>query len=258
MRLAVFSDIHGNLTAFEAMLSDLEKQGEFDQIWCLGDMAALGGQPHECIQKLRDLREHYTKDKFKIIGGNTDRYLVTGERFPMPPVKEEEHFETFRQNVTAMGAIYDWNLEQLTWDDYEVLAKIVGRELRQQVKGYGHVIGFHAIPGNDESMALRPSSDREEANDALLDRAGRLALCGHTHYAMQREVGSWIVVNPGSVGLSWANPGKAEWAVLEWTDNAVDVYFHQIAYDVDATLTQWEANGHPRIDWARNRLTEAR
>lgn len=258
MRLAVFSDIHGNKTALDAMLNDLESQGEFDQIWCLGDLAALGGQPTDCLQTLRDLREKYTKDTFKVIGGNTDRYLVTGERFPMPRAKEADAFEGFRNNLIVNSSIYDWNLAQLSWDDYEMLAKILGRELHHKVDGYGHVIGFHAIPGSDELMSLRPDADDEEANDALLDRAGRLALCGHTHYAFQRQLNAWLLVNPGSVGLSWANPGKAEWAILDFADGDVRVDLRQVAYDVEATLEQWAANGHPQIDWARNRLTVAR
>ena len=80
MRLAIISDIHGNWHALQAALADIERCGQFDQIWCLGDLAALGGQPHECIQALLSLREKHGEERVKIIGGNTDRYLVTGAR----------------------------------------------------------------------------------------------------------------------------------------------------------------------------------
>lgn len=255
MRLAVFADIHGNLPALSAMLADMENSGDFDQIWCLGDIAALGGNPHEVIQKLIELREQYGKDKFKIIGGNTDRYLVTGERYPMPPPAEEKDFEAYRRGILDNSRAYDWNMEQLTWEDYEFLKKILRRELRLNVDGYGMVIGFHAIPGNDEPMSLRPDTDDEEATDALLDRAGKLAICGHTHLAMERNVGSWLVVNPGSVGISFANPGYAEWASFSWVDGKVAVDLRSVAYDVPATLAQWETAGYPSMDWARRRLT---
>ena len=255
MRFAVFADIHGNLPAFEAALKDMEQQGEFDQIWCLGDIAALGGQPHECIQKLAELRGSYGKEKVKVIGGNTDRYLVTGERFPFSPPTAAADFDAYRGNIISMSAIYEWNMGFLTWDDFAWLQKILGLELHQQVKGYGQVIGFHAIPGDDESMSLRPDSADEEALDALLDRAGRLALCGHTHLAMQRRLGAWRVVNPGSVGLSFSNPGQAEWACIDWHDAALEVDLRSVAYDVDATLRQWEALAYPKLDWIRKRLT---
>ena len=76
--------------------------------------------------------------------------------------------------------------------------------------------------------SLRPDSPDEEAADALLDRGGRLALCGHTHLAMDRQVDAWRVINPGSVGLSVGNPGLAEWALLEWRDGALTVDLRRV------------------------------
>lgn len=257
MRLAVFADIHGNLPALTAMSEDMKTSGDFDQIWCLGDIGALGGQAHDCIEAVIALREQYGKDTFKVIGGNTDRYLVTGERFPMTPPKEEADFTAYRNNMFSMNTVYNWNMMQLTWTDFEFLNAILGRELRHNVKDYGMVHGFHAVPGNDEAMSLRPDTDDEEATDALLDRAGRLAICGHTHLQMERQVGTWQVINPGSVGMSYANPGYAEWACLSWLDGEVAIDLRRIPYDVDATLTQWESDGYPELDWARTRLTGA-
>lgn len=255
MRLAIISDIHGNFAALQAALDDMERCGEFDQIWCLGDLAALGGGPHECVQALISLRQRHGKDAFKFIGGNTDRYLVTGARIAFPPPKEEGDFPAYRDNMLSMGAIYQWNLERLAWDDFALMRDSLGRELRLDIEGYGRVIGFHAIPGDDESTALRPDSAGEEAADALLDRGGRLALCGHTHLAMDRQVGGWRVINPGSVGLSFGNPGFAEWAILEWQAGALTVDLRRVPYDVAATLRTWERLGYPEMDWIRPKLS---
>lgn len=254
MRLAVFADIHGNLPAFEAALADIARCGEYDQIWCLGDLALMGGQPHECVQRLLDLRESLGEDKVKIIGGNTDRYLVTGERIKLAPPQDEAGFSAWRDNLLSMNTIYGWNAALLTWDDYDLLRGTLGVELRLKVEGYGQVIGFHAIPGNDEPAALRPDSPEEEAADALLDRAGRLALCGHTHLAMDRLVGGWRVINPGSVGLSFGHPGLAEWALLEWKKGELKVDLRRVRYDVRRTLDSWQSLGYPDIDWIRARL----
>ena len=254
MRLAAFGDIHGNLPALEAALDDIEGAGAVDLVWCLGDLAALGGQPRECIGRLLSLREELGEDKFKIIGGNTDRYLVTGERFPMSPPKEEAEYAAYRDNILNMSAVYAWNMAQLTWDGFQLLRESLNRELRRKIASYGTVIAFHAIPGDDEAMSLRPDSAEEEAADALLDRQGRLALCGHTHLAMDREVAGWRVINPGSVGLSFGNPGLAEWALLEWSEGALEVELRAVPYDVEAALRQWEALGYPRLDWIRGRI----
>ena len=254
MRLAIISDIHGNYPALEAALADMKGCGAFDQIWCLGDLAALGGQPHECAQALLDLREAHGEEVVKIIGGNTDRYLVTGARIAFPPPKEAGDYAAFRDNILSMSAIYHWTMERLSWDDFALMRDILGRELKLDVEGYGRVIGFHAIPGDDESVALRPESADEEAADALLDRGGRLALCGHTHLAMDRPLGRWRAINPGSVGLSFGAPGLAEWAILEWRAGALTVDMRRVAYDAAAALRSWERLGYPEIDWIRPKL----
>jgi predicted phosphodiesterase len=254
MRLALISDIHGNLPALAAVLADLDGCGAVDLIWCLGDLAALGGQPQECVQALRSLREERGDDKVKIIGGNTDRYLVTGARIAFSPPKEESEFSAYRDNILRMSAINAWNMARLNWEDFSLLRDILGRELKLDVEDYGIARGFHAIPGDDESTALRPDSADEEAADALLDRGGRLALCGHTHLALDRQVNGWRVINPGSVGLSFGNPGLAEWALLEWQAGALSVDFRAVPYDVEATLREWEQLGYPALDWIRPKL----
>ena len=255
MRLAILSDIHGNYAALQAVLDDMADCGAFDQIWCLGDLAALGGQPHECVQALIRLREQRGDEVVKIIGGNTDRYLATGARIAFAPPKEEEDYDAFRANIISMSAINAWNMERLSWLDFSLLRDIIGRELKLDVESYGRVIGFHAIPGDDESLALAPDSADEEAADALLDRGGRLALCGHTHVAMDRQVDGWRVINPGSIGLSVGNPGSAEWAILAWADGALTVDLRRVPYDVDRTLREWEQLGYPALDWIRPKLT---
>ena len=254
MRLALLADIHGNLNALEAVLADMRACGEMDQIWCLGDMAALGGQPAECIAKLRHLQASLGADKFKLIGGNTDRYLVTGERMPMPLPADEDAYPAWRDNLQAMHAMVAWTTARLAWDDFDWLRTLIGRELRLKVDGFGFALGFHAIPGDDESLALRHDSPDEEAADALLDREGRLALVGHTHIAMDRRIDSWRIINPGSVGLSFGHPGLAEWALLQWRGDELSVDLRRVAYDVDGALKSWELLGHPAMHWITPRL----
>ncbi|MCS6834797.1 MAG: metallophosphoesterase [Anaerolineae bacterium] len=251
MRLAVFGDIHGNETAFEAMLSDLHSVGDVDKLWVLGDLAAFGPRPGACIARLRALIEMHGKDKCQVIGGNTDRYLVRGQRPNTPPAQDADglarRVASFRERDDALN----WGLAQLSYDDYAFLAEIVGRELSLDVPNHGVVIGFHAIPGDDEPTSLRPDSPDEEAADALLDRQGRLALCGHTHLAMDRQVRSWRVVNPGSVGLSFGKPGLAEWALLTFSeDGALSVDLRAVPYDVEAAIAHAREAGYPQARYA--------
>lgn len=249
MRLAVISDIHGNLPAFKATLQDLEQIGEVDLIWCLGDLALGGTRPAECMTLLRELHDKHGKDKFKVIGGNTDRYLVTGKRPEIKAAKDQETLQKYKTNFKQRDDVIQWTLEQLSWEDYEFLSKTIGREVRKNIENYGSVIAYHAIPGNDDVVSLTPDTPDEEAEDALLDRAGRLAIGGHTHLVMDRILGRWRAINPGSIGLSFTDINYAEWALITFDNDQATVDFRKVSYDVQAMTGEIEAVGYPHPEW---------
>jgi len=249
MRLAVLSDIHGNLTAFEAVLNDLNSVGDVDLIWCIGDYAAWGTRPAECVAKLRELHEHYGKDKFKVIGGNTDRYIITGKRPEIPAAKDEDGLQKRQSSFRQRDDLLNWALEQLSWEDYEFLAKTIGRELHTRVPGYGDVIGYHGIPGDDDSISLKPDTPQEEAEDALLDRSGKLAIGGHTHLVMDRVLGNWRVINPGSIGISFTDINYAEWALITFEGESAEVDFRKVSYDLKSVLADMETVNYPHPEW---------
>ena len=277
MQLAVIADIHGNLTALDAALTDLKSVGDIDALWCLGDLAAFGPRPAECVQRVRALIDDYGKDKVKVIGGNTDRYLVNGDRPKGRPVrlkaersdpdkdpddlsdaeKAAELSKRTRSLITR-DTVLNWNLSQLSADDYAFMAKIIGREARTNVDGYGGVIGLHAIPGDDDAPNLRPDAPEEEARDALLDRSGRLALVGHTHVQFNRDLGRWRVINPGSIGLSFTDAGHAQWALLTFDSGSLSVELRSVPYDLDAAVQDVEASDHPAPGWFVDRLRQAK
>jgi len=244
MRLAVLSDIHGNLAALEAALDDLQALGGADVTWVLGDLAAFGPRPAECIRRLKALQEAAEKDKFHIIGGNTDRYLVNGERLRTSSAKDEESFKKLADNWRARDLNLNWALAQISFEDYELLRKIRGREVSFEVEGYGWIIGYHAIPGNDE-VFLTPDTPADEALDALLDREGRLAIGGHIHRQMDRDLGRWRIVNVGSVGMSFDMPGMAQWGLFTFENGDVIVDLRAVPYDVDTVIADLNAVGYP-------------
>src|SRR6266699_721910 len=97
MRIGLISDIHGNLIALESVLSELKRE-QVDRMICLGDVAALGPQPHEVIERLRELR-------CPVVMGNTDDWYLQ----PLPEGDEE------------LRAIVGWGLGQLTDADLAYL-----------------------------------------------------------------------------------------------------------------------------------------
>ena len=77
MRIGLISDIHGNLIALESVLSELKRE-QVDSMICLGDVAALGPQPHEVIERLRKLN-------CPVVMGNTDDWYLQ----PLPEGDDE-------------------------------------------------------------------------------------------------------------------------------------------------------------------------
>jgi predicted phosphodiesterase len=253
MRLAVISDIHGNLLALETVLNDLEGMGGADLTWCLGDLAAFGPRPAECIRRIKALAEADEGQKFKVIGGNTDRYMVNGERMKTPSAKDEESFTRLAAEWQERDTILNWGVERLSFEDYEFLKKIRGHELSHKVDGYGHVIGYHAVPGDDEA-ALTSETPDNEALDFLLDREGRLAIGGHIHQQFDRDLGVWRVINVGSVGMPFDVKGQAGWALLTFENGQVNVDLRRVPFDVEAVLDDTRVVGHPNPDWLAARL----
>jgi predicted phosphodiesterase len=253
MRLAVFSDIHGNLTALEAVLQDMEQMGGIDLTWCLGDLAAFGPRPAECIRRLKALAEVDEGKKFKVIGGNTDRYLITGERPTFPIAENDEAFQKSRAYWRRLNDAILWGVDQLSFEDYEFLKKINGHELGKKIDGYGYVIGYHAIPGNDET-ALFPDTPEDEARDFFLDREGWLGVGGHTHIQMDRNLGNWRAINVGSVGLPMDVKGQAGWGLFTFEDGKVQVELRRVPFDAEAVITELGAAGYPQVEWTGGQL----
>jgi predicted phosphodiesterase len=256
MRLAVLSDIHGNLIALEAALADMASVGAVDLTWCLGDLSAFGSRPAECVQRICALAEADEGKRFKVIGGNTDRYLVTGERMPVKPQPEDA--AALQKTVAALKTLNTgllWCMEQLTFEDYSFLQKRLGHEVSKAVDGYGTVVGYHAVPGNDETILL-PDTPDEVARDLLLDAEGCLGIGGHIHRQYDRDLGRWRIVNVGSVGMSFDAPGYAQWGLFTFEGDRVTVELRRVPYDLDAFGRDLHQVGHPAPGWAENRFRQ--
>lgn len=257
MRLAVFSDIHGNLTAFDAAWADYEAMGGADVLWFLGDLAAMGPFPGECVQRVMSLAnaakaaaeaDPARRGAFRAIHGNTDRYLVTGTKMRGKGVASADELAAFKAQIRSRDAVLNWSLGQLNWEEYEFLRNL-GSECSLDVPGFGGVVGYHGIPGDDEGY-LTPDTPEEEAADALLDREGRLGIGGHIHVQMDRTLRTgWRVINVGSVGMSFQMPGKAQWGLFTFDGDRVEVDLRAVPYDLDAVIAQVYDAGIPEPAW---------
>lgn len=247
-RLAVLSDIHGNLPALEAVLADLEAEGAPDAIWVLGDLAAFCPWPIETLERLRALPD------VEFLRGNTDRYLITGQR-PTLPIHSPEDWAQAPQTLKERDANFRWTTERLSYSDYEFLDGLPTR-LEREIPAYGRMVAFHATPADDETNLL-PDTPEEEIRPHLEDLDARLMLYGHTHRPTDRLVDGVRLVNDGSVGLPLDGDPRAAYAILDLEGNRCNVTLRRVPYDVDSVIARLEELEHPGRTWATQMLRRA-
>ncbi len=181
-----------------------------------------------------------------VIGGNTDRALITGQR-RADKVENAEDWAKFAEKLRWLTSCYTWVIERLPWPDAEFLAKTLRRELDLEIPGYGWAIGFHGAPGNDE-FSMLPDTPADVLLDALIDSEGRIAFCGHTHNAMDRDLGRWRVVNVGSVGLP-NDDRRATYALVTFENGTATVDLRRVPFDSEAVIRDMERLQHPDVEW---------
>jgi len=193
MRVAAIYDIHANLPALEAVLQDIRRVG-VDQIVVGGDVLP-GPMPRETITELLDL-----EIPVQFIRGNGDREVAARRRGRETDSVPEQFREVMR-----------WNAEQLLPEHEKVLSSWP-QTLRVHILGLGEVLFCHATPRSDSEIFTRLTSE-----DRLIPVFRGLnvpvVVCGHTHMQFDRMIGQTRVLNAGSVGMPFGEPG-AYWLLL--------------------------------------------
>jgi putative phosphoesterase len=227
MRVAAIYDIHGNLPALEAVLDDI-RESNVDQIVVGGDVLP-GPMSRETLDWLLDL-----EIPVRFIHGNGDRVVLGQMRGNEPTEVPEQFREAIR-----------WNAHQLTAEHEKVLANWPAT-LRLEVRGLGDVLFCHATPRNDTDIFTRLTPE-----DRLLpifqDLDASLVVCGHTHMQFDRMIGEVRVVNAGSVGMPYGEPG-AYWLVL-----GPEAELRHTTYDLTKAADRIRARNYPQAeDFAAN------
>jgi putative phosphoesterase len=236
MRIALLSDIHGNLFALEAVLRRLVQE-RIDQVICLGDVAMFGPQPREVLAKLQALA-------WPVVMGNTDAWALN----PTPHPSHDE-------NTPIFNAIEFWGAEQLTPADHTYIQSfqpIIEVTLDDSTT----LLCYHGSPHSYNDIIVASTPDADLA--ALIGgQQATLLAGGHTHAQYMRRYQDKILLNPGSVGLPYEtlpdgtdrNPPWAEFAIIEWASGELTVTLRRIAYDTAPLLTAARASGMPHAEW---------
>jgi putative phosphoesterase len=231
MRVAALYDIHANLPALEAVLQDI-RQAEVDHVVVGGDVMP-GPMPRETLMCLLDL-----DIPVQFIQGNGDREVLA----QMAGADTGAAPEQFREVVR-------WTAHQLH-PEHERLLAIWPKTLRVEIRGLGEVLFCHATPRNDTEIFTRLTPE-----DRLLPVFEGVnvpvVVCGHTHIQFDRMIGRIRVVNAGSVGMPFEEPG-AYWLLL-----GPNVQLRHTAYDLTNAAERIRATNYPHAqDFAAHNVLQ--
>jgi putative phosphoesterase len=237
MRIAFISDIHGNFTAFQAVLADIHTQS-VDQVVCLGDVVTLGPQPLEVLNALRELKCPYIK-------GNHDAATLDPENA--------------MQHEIASHLIPDlhWCKNQLSPDDLQFIDSFKPTH-RIDLSNGDHILAFHGSPLSftDIIQATTPN----ELLDVYFDgqNAG-IFIGGHSHVQMVRRQDNKLILNAGSVGNAFRfaySPGKpvhllpwAEYMVINQSGESLSIDARRVYFDTELLLKKVRESQLPCAPW---------
>ena len=240
MRLAVVSDIHGNLPALEAVLADIERR-QVDELIVAGDMVGCP-QPQATLGSLRD-------QGALMIRGNHENYYLNCDRGRTP---------TGNGNSKQWEAV-QWAYEQLDRDALDFLGALPEQRVIA-CNGVAPIRVVHGSPGSDREHLFpdrNPTALTRFRQEGLLPRdqtpsplslvtegiAEAVMVCGHSHIPWQQSEDGCLVVNPGSAGLSINGDPRATYAILTWTGDRWSAEHRFVAYDVVQLRRAYETTG---------------
>ena len=235
MRIAVVSDIHGNLTALEAVLADLRQVGA-DLVVQGGDLVGSGSRPAEVIDRIRDLR-------WPGVFGNADEMLWKPDR--IAEMLGAPQFDRLR----------DMLLTEIIPSTHETIGPNRLAWLRALPIRFsaGALTVVHAGP-DDAWQSPAPNALDEELERAYAALASRFVVYGHVHVSFVRRLPSFTVANSGSVSLSYDGDPRAAYAVIDNDEVAI----RRVEYDVEEEISRLKAARYPEAAWIAEILRKAR
>ena len=221
MRLALLSDIHANLPALEAVITDMA-QFNVDHVVVAGDSINWGPFSTQVIERI-------INERWAVIRGNHEMYLLEYQRENVPEHRQVWTLPPYhRATIPAYWQYVIGSLPDALTLYYPDLPPV-------QVA--------HAAPGN-HFTGIYPQTPEHEIEAMLDGTEPRTVIVGHTHLPTHLQIGRWQVINPGAVGLPLNGVPGASYALLDGDADGWRPTFRHIEYDQTALLDEFERIEH--------------
>ena len=232
MRIAIISDIHGNVTALDAVLADLRQQKP-DVIYHGGDVAFGGCNPNEVIDCI-------IQEGWKGVLGNTDEMLWDASARPALEAAAPKLKPLFQVLFDSSGPATTQMIgpSRLAW------LRALPTELRLEDPGDQNLALMHASPGNLWRAPMDMADDAELENTYKHLNAEIVVYC-HIHKPFVRKIGNMTVCNTGSVGSPYDNDPRASYLMIDNGKPAT----RRVTYDVEKEVGRLMASDYPQREW---------
>jgi putative phosphoesterase len=214
-RIAIFSDLHGNSAATEAVLAAIDAE-QPDARYCLGDLVGYGAKPNETIALVRE-RAIPT-----IIGNYDDGVGFDRDDCGCAYTDPEEEARG-QQSLIWSRAV--------TTEEHKAYLRTLLPEIRFEAEGKR----FRLVHGSPRRMNEYLFADRDPRSLARIAQSveADVLVFGHTHKPWVREIEDVLFINDGSVGKPKDGDPRAAWALLTVDDGTpVQVAIRRVPYDV--------------------------
>lgn len=244
MKIAIISDIHGNMEALESVLSDIKKES-CQKIFCLGDIAMAGPEPSGTIHRIQELMS--SKD-FYIIQGNTDKMLS---------VFSFDIQNSIMKVNAVMASAYYSDSQILTSEEKNFLSSLP-EKMSLELFGI-KILLVHGSPRkNDENIF--PNLSIEEVEEIIKGEDADIIFCGHTHMPCGYQTNTeQTVVNVGSVGRPFSEEPLSCYAIMDINEenSTFEIKHKLVKYDVEKAAEKIRKRGFEGADKLAKMLLHA-
>ncbi|MFX1493066.1 MAG: metallophosphoesterase family protein [Promethearchaeota archaeon] len=238
MKIAILSDIHGNINALNVVLSDM-KSLDVSEIVFLGDLVINGPAPLEVFQELRKL------EIICWIKGNTDAWFEEIDDNWSPATKQEE--ELYQNYIYARNHLSRESINFLISQPEKCSFEIGG-------------ISILAVHGSPRSISegIGENISYEELNAIFSSVEESIVVCGHTHIPCIKEIENKVIFNVGSIGMSLDRDNRASYGLIKIENGTPKCLIRRVSYPINESLKDAKIKNLPNLKKYEKILKEAK
>ena len=230
MKIAVLSDIHGNMEALAAVLPDMATKG-VEKVFICGDLAMAGPEPAVTVDFLR-------KYDFTIIQGNTDEMIAQNI---IPPNE-------------IMANALEYARKELSDEQKEYLGSLPFSH-SEEIEGV-KLLFVHGSPRRNNEDIM-PSQSEDKIAEMISGVKEHIIFCGHTHLPCGYQIKKQTVINVGSVGRPFSETPEACYVTVNINKGEAEILHHFVPYDVETAARKLRNTGFWGADALADMLIRA-